>query len=72
MMEKFEWEHGHEMDNRKAHKDKSNTSTSKRKGGESKISKNGCIFKLKLRQDDNQFEVKIYEMGQTMEEVSEG
>ncbi len=40
-------------------------------GGEHESLKNGCIFKLKLGQNDSRFEVKIYEIGQTMEKVSE-
>jgi hypothetical protein len=41
-------------------------------GGESKTSKNGHIFKSKLKQNGSEFEVKMYEMGRTMEDVSEG
>ncbi len=41
-------------------------------GGESETQKNRHIYKLKPRQDDDYFEVKMYEMGQTMEEINEG
>ncbi len=41
-------------------------------GGSNETQKNGHISKLKPRQDNDWFEVKIYEMGQTMEELNEG
>jgi len=40
-------------------------------GGEHESLKNGRISKLKLGQNDNKFEVKIHEIGQTMEKISE-
>ncbi len=48
------------------------TSTSKNKGGENKNLEEWMYIQIEAKVDGNWFEVKMYEKGQTKEEINEG